>query len=83
VLFVVAYPTLMYVVIDRYRRTMARLRRRLDAEAALDFVVYLLIMWAVVALMTGEVTSVLLNLVLTQLVPVAAIRLFLTRGRHD
>ena len=76
--FVVAYPALMYWVVRRYRLTLARLLATLSALTAVDFVTYLLIMWSVIALMTGEVTNVLLNLVLTQLIPLAVIRLLAT-----
>jgi hypothetical protein len=50
--------------------------------AAIDFVIYLQLMWSVVALMTGEVTNVLLTLALTGLFPAAIARIFAAPPRR-
>ena len=79
--FVVVYPAMMYGHFGYYRRTVRRLREAPGPATAIDLVVYLFVLWAVVGLMTGEVTNVLLNLVLTQIVPAAAAKALLTRRR--
>lgn len=78
-LFSLSYPGMLFFVVQHYQRTLMRLRAAVFPLAAVDFVIYLCGMWAVVALMTGEVTNVILNSVLTQLLPLAAIRWLTTR----
>jgi len=83
--FLIAYPALLYFVVRRYRRTQLRLRHAPGAVASIDFVTYLLWMWAVVALMTGEVTNVILTTVLTGLLPAHVARFLIkprTTARH-
>lgn len=72
-LFLIAYPALMYLVIKRYRRVVHRLRSAKSSLAAVEFVSYLLMMWTIVALMTGEVTNILLSFFLTQFIPLAIV----------
>jgi hypothetical protein len=67
----------MYFLVTYYRRIVMRMRTTPGAAAAVDLVLYVFVMWAVVALMTGEVTTIILSLVLTRLVPVAMIKLVL------
>jgi hypothetical protein len=81
VFFLVAYPAMMYGLVAYYRRTQRRLRDAPGPGTAIDLVIYLFVMWSFVALMTGEVTNVLLNLVLTQVIPAAATKALLTRRR--
>lgn len=79
-LFALAYPAMLYGVVRSYRRVVPRPGQSVSAAHAARFVVYLFVMWSVVALMTGEVTNVLLNLVLTQILPLTLIRrIFLPR----
>lgn len=80
-LFMVTYPMLMYFSFVYYRRTILRVRAAADANAALDVVLYIVVLWALVALMTGEVTNILLNMVLTRVAPLAALRAVLGRQR--
>lgn len=82
VTYLIAYPLLMYAVVRQYRRTRSRLRRCRDGVAAIDLVVYLLWMWSVVALMTGEVTNVLLTFMLTGLIPAVLARGLIARLMH-
>lgn len=82
VFFLVAYPAMMHALVGYYRRTLRRLRDEPGPASAIDLVIYLCVLWSVVALMTGEVTNVLLNLVLTQIVPALAARAWLTRRRR-
>lgn len=76
--FVISYPAMMLYCILYYRRVVLRVRAAPDAAAALDLVHYILIVWAVVALMTGEVTNILLNLFLTRILPIVALRAILS-----
>jgi hypothetical protein len=75
-LYLVVYPLAMAAVIRRYRQLVEQLHGGVDARTAIDFVIYLLWMWSVVALLTGELTNVLLNLALTGLVPAYVARSF-------
>jgi hypothetical protein len=77
--FVVADLVLMYLLVRFYRRMLAKLRERIDASVAIDLVVYLLVMWGVVALMVGEVTNTVQELVLTQILPAFALKAILVR----
>jgi hypothetical protein len=79
--FLAAYGALMYFVIDYYRRIVRLVRSTTGGATAIDLVVYVLVMWSIVALMVGEVTNVLLNLALTQVIPAAATKALLTKRR--
>lgn len=79
VIYAVAYPFLFYIVIRQYHRVRRLLRRRRSAQAAMRFVTYLVWMWSVVALMTGELTNVLLVMVLTGLIPISVVRFYASR----
>jgi hypothetical protein len=84
--FVITYPAMMFYCFLYYRRVILRVRAAPDASAALDLVQYILIVWAVVALMTGEVTNILLSLFLTRILPILALRAVLNyqarQARH-
>jgi hypothetical protein len=73
------YPALMYYSVWYYRRVMVRVRAAPDAQAALDLAQYVLVAWAIVALMTGEVTNILLGLLLTRVIPLQILRAALGR----
>jgi len=74
VCFLIAYPMIMFVVVKMYVRTMRRLRSGRDAATAVDVVLYITVMWAAVALMVGEITNVVLNVAITQIIPLVAMR---------
>ena len=80
-LYVLTYPALMFFVCKGYRRTIRRIRTRVFPSDAVNIVIYLCIMWAVIGLMVGEVTNVLLLVFLTKLIPLAAIK-WLVFGKH-
>ncbi len=77
--FMTTYPTLMYYSVWYYRRILVRVRAAPDADAAIDLVLYILVVWGVVALMTGEVTNILLSLMLTRVIPMQVLRAALGR----
>jgi hypothetical protein len=79
--FFLMHALLMCVVVASYRSTLARVQTSRDAATAIRVVLYVLIMWSVVALMIGEVTNVLLTLVLTQIIPALGIRTLLVKKR--
>jgi hypothetical protein len=72
--FMATYPALMYYTVWYYRRVIVRVRAAPDAQAALDLAQYVLVAWAIVALMTGEVTNILLGLLLTRIIPLQVLR---------
>jgi hypothetical protein len=75
---------LVLFVTELYRRTLIRLRRQLSATVALDVLIYVFLMWSVIALMVGEVTNVVVNLIATQMIPVAVFKglLALSHRQH-
>ncbi len=72
--FLVLDLLLMYFVVRRYRTMLARLRAPPSAGTAIDVVIYVLFMWAAVALLAGEVTNTVQTLVVTQLAPAFVLR---------
>jgi hypothetical protein len=67
----------MFFSVWYYRRVIVRVRAAADANTALDLVLYILVVWGIIALMTGEVTNILLNLVLTRVIPMRVLRVAL------
>jgi hypothetical protein len=63
------YPLLMYLIVIYYRRTVVAARAELGPGVALAVVMYVCVMWSVVALMTAEVTAILLSTLLTKVAP--------------
>jgi hypothetical protein len=82
IFFVLADLCLMIGVVHLYKKMLSKPRAPPDPRTAIDVVIYVLIMWAVVALLVGEVTNSVQTLVFTQLLPVGAFRLVLTRPRR-
>jgi hypothetical protein len=82
ILFIIrlAYPALMFCSVWYHRRVIVRVRAAPDAQATLDLAECVLVAWAIVALMTGEVTDILLSLLLTRVIPLRVLRAAL--GRH-
>ena len=67
--YVLTYPVLMYLIVTYYLRIAARARAERSPAAALAVVLYVCVMWSVVGLMTAEVTTILLSLLLTKVAP--------------
>lgn len=72
--FVFTYPAVMYFLVTYYRRVIMRMRATPGPAAAVDLALYVFVMWAVIALMTGEVTTTILGLLLTRLAPIALLK---------
>lgn len=85
--FLAANLVLMYFVVGYYKTTRARLRGQANVSTAVDVVIYVLAMWAAVALMVGEVTNTVQTFLLTQLAPALVIRALLkgkvSRVQHN
>jgi hypothetical protein len=77
--FIVASLMLMLWVVRYYKRIQSRVAGGIDAGIAIDVVLYGLVMWSAVALMVGEVTNTVQNLVMTQLLPALAMKLVLVK----
>lgn len=73
--YVVSASLLTYLLFRHYRWMLYRVRGPRTVDLALDVVVYVYVLWAIVALMVGEVTNVIVGLMLTRLAPVMALRL--------
>lgn len=81
VFFVMASLVLMWWVVRYYKRIQSRVAAGVDAGVAIDVVLYGLVMWAAVALMVGEVTNTVQNLVMTQVLPALVMRAVLVKKR--
>jgi hypothetical protein len=75
--FIVSSLVLMFWIVRYYKRIRSRVSGGIDAGVAIDVVLYGLVMWAAVALMVGEVTNTVQNLVMTQVLPALAMKLVL------
>ena len=80
--YVLSDLALMYFVVTYYRKILVKSRAPPDNGIAVDLVVYVLVMWAAVALMVGEVTSTVQNLVVTQLLPALVLKFVLQERRR-
>ena len=74
--FFVSYGTLLLLLNRYYRSIVNRMNATIVDTRAVDVVIYAHVLLAVVGLMVGELTNVVLTLVTSQLVPLAAIRWF-------
>ncbi len=72
--FFIAYGLLFNGLIRWYSRLVRDPDRVRDRLFAVDLVIYLHAVWASVALMVGEFTNIALGFVLTQLIPLLAVR---------
>lgn len=73
--YVVSASLLTYILFRHYRWMLHRVQGPRTVDLALDVVVYVYLLWAIVALMVGEVTNVIVGLMLTRLAPVMAVRI--------
>jgi hypothetical protein len=73
----------MYFIVRYYRKTSAMSRGPPDAEIAVDVVIYVLVMWGAVALIAGEVTNTVQNLLLTQFLPATVVKMILRKGNRS
>jgi hypothetical protein len=76
-LYALGYPALMFLVIRYYRRTVVWARATGGATAALELLLYVCVVWAVVGLMIAEVTTSVQALVMTRIVPLLVLRVVL------
>jgi hypothetical protein len=74
VAYFLAYPSLMYCVVRYYRRVVVWSRAEQGATAAIEIVLYVCVMWAVVGLMVAEVTTTIVNLVTIRLLPLLLLK---------
>lgn len=77
--FVVCYFILIAMVINYYYRTAIKLGSNQSSATVIGFVIYVQVMWAMMALMVGETTNTILGLVLTQLIPLWLMKLYVSR----
>jgi hypothetical protein len=78
--FVIAQALLLRFLSDRYSRMCRRLEGPRTVDTALGTALYVCLLWAVVGLMVGEVTNVLLLFVFTRVAPIVVIRLWSRTG---
>lgn len=77
--FTVVYGGMMWFVLSRYLTLLRTPARRKDQLFAIDLAIYLHVLWALVGLMVGELTSVILGLALNSLAPLTVIRILMAR----
>lgn len=75
--FFLTYGGMIYFVLHRYISLLRNPLRERNEIFALDVAIYIHILWTFVGLMIGELTSVVLGLVLNILVPLFLLRLWL------
>jgi hypothetical protein len=73
-LYAYAYPALMYLLVRYYRRVVVWARAAGGAAAAVEVLLYVCVMWAVVGLMIAEVTTTVLNLITTKILPLLLLK---------
>lgn len=76
-IYAFTYPALMYVIVRYCRRISIWTPAGREPAAAIEVVLYVCVMWAVVALAIGEVTTTLLNLVTTKVLPLMLLKALL------
>jgi hypothetical protein len=74
VTYVIAYPLLMYGVVRYYRRVVPWARAERGAAAAIEILVYVCVMWAVVGLMVAEVTTTVVSTVTMRILPLLMLK---------
>jgi oligosaccharide repeat unit polymerase len=79
VFFLVMNLVVMYFVVGYYRKILRQSRAPPDADIAIDVVIYVLVMWSAIALMAGEVTNTVQNLLLTQFLPAIVLKTILKK----
>jgi hypothetical protein len=72
--YALAYPALMYGVVRYYRRVVIWARAERGATAAIEILLYVCVMWAVVGLMVAEVTTTVVNLVTVRVLPLLLLK---------
>lgn len=77
--FAFVYSSILLTVVRHYRAMRLALQQMLTATIAIDTVLYVTIAWSMIGLMVGETTNVIVNLVLSQIIPIALVRLFVSR----
>lgn len=81
--FAVVYTLILLGVVRFYRAQRIALQQMLTPTMALDVVLYVSVAWAMIGLMVGETTNVFVNLVVSQVVPIMALRYYVARvERH-
>jgi len=68
------YPALMYLLVRYYRRIVIWARAEGGPAGAVELLLYVCVMWAAVGLMIGEVTSTVLNLLTTKVLPLMLLK---------
>jgi hypothetical protein len=76
-LYVSVYPTLMYLLVRYYRRVVVWARAEPGPTAAVEILLYVCVMWALVGLMVAEVTTTVVSLVTARLLPLLLVKVVL------
>ena len=77
--FFLTFGAATLLIVNWYKRLVRDQSRPRDALYVIDFVIYIHVLWTIMAVMTGELTSVVLGHVLTQLIPLLSIRFYCKR----
>jgi len=75
--YVAAYPALMYLLVRYYRRVVVWARAERGPTAAIEILLYVCVMWALVGLMVAEVTTTVVSLVTARLLPLLLLKIVL------
>jgi len=88
-LYALIYPFLMYLLVLYYRRVVPRADQAGGAAAAIELLLYVCVLWALVGVMIAEVTATVVGLFTTRIVPLLLLKAVLDlsprtpRGRSD
>jgi hypothetical protein len=72
--YALLYPALLYGVVRYYSRVVLYARLEHGLAGAIEILIYVCVMWAVVGLMIAEVTSTVLGLLTTKLLPLLLLK---------
>jgi hypothetical protein len=79
-IYAFGYPALMYLIVGYYRRIIIWARVERTPAAAIEVVLYVCVMWAVVGLMIAEVTTTVLSLLTTKVLPLMLLKVLFGPG---
>lgn len=81
--FFISMGGIMLLLDRAYCRLLRNPRRHRDEVFAVDVVIYLHVLWSAVGLVVGELTNVVLGLVLNSLLPLFVIRFWMVARRRN
>lgn len=82
-MFMISYSLIFYFITLSYKNVAQRLQFDKSHRSIFDFLIYLTVMWASVALMVGEVTNIILTTLISQIIPLIFMRNVLSTRKRS